>query len=314
MFLLDNLLVQAASGSDNSYMVWVSSLIALLTAIFGAYTTWVNWKRSQELESQKKKNLNLIEYISRTQEYRYRYIDIVVIGPPNSGKSTLAKRWTDTLAERRSGDKSMQWDVREVTLKEQEPITEYDRDLDLQRTFLPAIRLRVWDYPGEPDNIRTAFQNIGKLDRKVTLVLLFNVELDSSGLTGHSENESYYNHLFINTVRTSVQNPGTKIARVFGVLNKIDILQSIGPSNAIIDQFRKQNKIAIQNIESEFGKLQFLLTSAETDQGVILLLREAGLSVLESPEEKQLFEAWTNEHAIKADAPTSRGVRTSQKL
>ena len=94
-----------------------------------------------------------------------------MIGPRTSGKSSLASLWTNAFTDVISQEATYQWRLHQGNLCELEEEKKMDTHVGLERKYLPTVRLRVRDYPGEERFRKQALREIGELNDSVVLIL-----------------------------------------------------------------------------------------------------------------------------------------------
>jgi hypothetical protein len=255
--------------SENASII-LNAVLAISTILFMSLTYSMNRKRSEAehtLERTKNyiKDLLFIEYI---------YQDIVMLGPRNSGKTSVAKLWSEPAFDIKDVAYTKTWTEYARDILE---LAEYSREHDVFNISIkhqPRIRIKIHDYPGE-DRWRTeAIKKLPEFNKSI-LLLFFDVYADSSGLHKTPENNKYYSQVFVDTLKQQ-EGIGLNISKVIVVFNKADLL----PSNMDIDQakeaLKKLNADAIDRIEGQFsGILDYLVISALDNRGLITLLGAA---------------------------------------
>jgi hypothetical protein len=173
-----------------------------------------------------------------------------------------------------------------------------DTHVGLERKYLPTVRLRVRDYPGEERFRKQALREIGELKDSVVLILLIYTEYSAGQFVEAHKNAKYYNAQFVHAVRETLQAAGRKIASIFVVINKSDLLPADWDDETVIARVKAVNAGAIDNIETCFGEsVQYRVTSAYTNKGVINLLGDVGRAVLTKPAEQDQLEKFLKERA-----------------
>jgi signal recognition particle receptor subunit beta len=239
------------------------------------------------------------EYIRSLSVIEYVYQDIVLFGPRNSGKTSVAKLWTEPAFNIDEVPYTSQWksyerDILEFKDKEYE---KNHKTFNVDIKYKPRLRIRVHDYPGEDRFRMQAVNQLPQLQHAV-LLFFFTVHADSEGVHTIHDNNSYYSQAFIDSIRRQQDND-LRISKVVVVFNKADLLVGLDLEQAK-ETLKKRHLDAINRIEGQFsGKLEYIVVSARDNRGLINLLGAAGSSTLPS-EVKERFDEAINRIALKA--------------
>ena len=168
-------------------------ILAIVTAILGTATVVLARQKSAVERSLEKYRAH-VKSVTQTE---VSHIDVIVLGPRYSGKTSIIDLWTKPWAVIHTIQPSTKWRLVERDVHKLASIERYDSALDIQRTFAPTLRMRVHDYPGE-DNYRTqAVEDIKKLGKKVVVLLVLKVGYVSGSIEGATDNASYFSTLFV---------------------------------------------------------------------------------------------------------------------
>jgi hypothetical protein len=279
----------------------VNAVLALTTISFMILTYRISKKRSIAEDNLVKESKTLEkarDYIKRHRVIDYLYQDIVLLGPRNSGKTSVATLWTDPSFNIDESIPSDDWNIYERDILELDEYYKRSEEFGIDIKYERRLRIRVLDYPGEDRFRLQAIKKLPELHNPV-LLLFFDVHADSTGLQVIHDNNRYYSQAFMETVKSQA-NITLSISKVIVVFNKADLLFPMISLEVAENRLKQINVDAINRIESLFsGKLSYLVVSALDNRGLIKLLGECGSPTL--PEEvKKLFEDRVKSLAIKA--------------
>jgi GTPase SAR1 family protein len=225
-------------------------------------------------------NLTMIEY---------RYVDAVVLGPRASGKTSIIELWTSPWTQIGQLKATSEWRAYERDIHEFEEDRREVRELQVQQVFRPTLRLRVHDYPGEDSYRLEAIRRLKEAGKQAVVVLVMRVEYVASHIECMRENAVYYNRQFAEMLMTQLKSVNSTVARVVVVFNKCDLLPADWTEEKALDELQKANKDALFQIQTVFGEVDCMLTSAATNKGLIQLLGKVGTAGLDTPHEVQRF-------------------------
>lgn len=241
-------------------------------------------------------------FIRQRKEIRHLIADTIIIGPRASGKTSLASLWTNALTDVVGQVASYQWTIYQGDLCEFAEESGIDSEIDMERTYIPTLRIRVRDYPGEERFRREALNHIGQFDKKVVLILVLLVEFADGQFHDVHKNSTYYNAQFVHAIRQCLSTAEHKISSVFVVFNKSDLLPSHWDDTTAINKIKQANKAAIENIEQCFGEeVRYKVTSALTNRNIINVVGEIGTSTLAEPDKKNRLQDWIEQQGRMAE-------------
>lgn len=279
----------------------VNGLLALMTIIFMALTYRVGRKRSEadhKLAQVKNSLEKAKEYIKSHTVIDYLYQDIVLLGPRNSGKTSVAKLWTEPAFNIEELSYTTQWQSYERDILEFDEYIKKNDTFAIDIKYHRRLRIRIHDYPGEDKFRLQAIRELPNLKNPV-LLLFFDVQADSTGIQTIHRNNSYYSQAFMETVR-SQEDITLGIPKVVVVFNKADLLPATMGFDVAKERLKQINADAVERIESLFsGKLSYLTISALDNRGLIRLLGVSGSPTLPA-EVKKLFDDKIKTLAVKA--------------
>jgi len=285
------------SSNSNLKITEIASIILnavlLISTILFTTLTYKIHKRRSEVEVMLDKAKNYIRDLSVID---YIYQDIIMLGPRNSGKTSVAKLWSEPAFDIKDVTLTRKWQTYSRDILELEEYAKEHTEFRINIKYQPRIRIKIHDYPGE-DNWRT--EAIRKLPdfKKSILLLFFDVFADSQGLHQVFENNKYYSQLFVDTLRQH-KGIGLNISKVIVVFNKADLLPSNMETEQAKEALKQLNNDAIYRIEGQFsGILDYLVISALDNRGLITLLGAAVSPTLPA-EIKQRFDVEISKLAL----------------
>jgi hypothetical protein len=218
--------------------VFVQILTALL-AVVSVCLTYRASKLAHELDRARATVERYREHEKGTTTFDYEYIDAVLLGPRDSGKTSLAQLWRAPWTNIHDIASTGGWTTYEFTLHEFARVKRYDEFFDVQRTFAPVLRLRVHDNPGEERERFAALKSINKLRNRVVLVLVFRTAFVNDAFSEVSSNASYFSRAFLQEVEKEIVAKGRKIARVIVVFGKSDTVPATTGRKELTDELKK---------------------------------------------------------------------------
>jgi GTPase SAR1 family protein len=265
----------------------------IFTIIFG-FASLILGILSYNLNVQKEKRERTLEkfrsFSKSLTMIEPMYVDVVLFGPRRSGKTSIVKLWTSPWTQIDQISSSNTWHVYEKDIFEFEEESQINPDIEVEQTYQSILRLRVHDYPGE-DSYRTqAIKDMEDLGEKAVLVFVLHVEYANNNIQSYNENAAYFSVQFTETVLQQIKNVSTKVAKVFIVFNKIDLLPSSWTETKMLEELKNANHDAIYQIERLFStNLEYHLISAKTNVGLIRLLGSIGIAGIKSKREQKIF-------------------------
>jgi GTPase SAR1 family protein len=268
---------------------WISDILLLCA------TVWLGL-RSHELQKQKtsaeQQLERLREYGRGLQFFEYTYIDVVLFGPRESGKTSLVQLWSTPWTNITDMTATREWKQYEVTLHEYEPIQKHHPVFERDQKFVPTLRMRVHDFPGEDEYRVEAVRKIGQIESKAVLLLVFKVWCDDEGIIRHSDaNGEYYSHIFMDELREHLKSVAGSVSKAIVVFHKADSLPAQWSEEEALDRLQAANRQALSSVRHMFsGKLDYILTSSHTNRGLIDLLGMIGRCGIASESEVIRFD------------------------
>jgi len=219
------------------------------------------------------------------------YIDAILLGPRDSGKSSVAELWEKPWHKVEETETTTVWNEYEANLYEYKTVRKKDLTFAVDRPLKKVLRLRLRDYPGEGAQLVEALDHIGRLDKKVVLILFMLVGVtDRNDIIGNIENSEYFNHVFVEMVK-SLKSVSESVLKVFVVFNKSDVLPSDWAEEEALERLKLANAPAVHSIKHIFGHLiEFHLISAQTNRGMIRLLGSIGRLAIEGKDDSERFQ------------------------
>ena len=199
----------------------------------------------------------------------YVYQDVVLIGPRASGKSALAKLWTQPWFDISRLQQNAIWEVCEKDICPLESWSGKDAVFDLSRSYQKIFRVRIHDYPGSDDQRHRAIKALPELQNTVLLFLLH------SPLQRREENALYYCKTFIDSFE-EVPHLSRLVTKVIVVFSRIDELEDKSDCVAIRDRLVEANAAVIARLRGVFSdRMECIAVSSLTNENLIHLLGTA---------------------------------------
>lgn len=279
------------SGMMGEFHVLLNFLLGFATVVL-AFLTYRLSHRSKKLEEIK-------EYSKRLTEISYVYQDLILLGPRFSGKTSVARLWTEPWFDISRVRPSDEWTTYEASIFDIGTERFFDNVFDVERPRRNTLRIRIYDYPGEDHFRNVAIEKVPKLHNAV-LLLFFEVVADSNNILPTNKNNEYFSKIFMDKIEDQ-GNISKNIAKVIIVFNKVDLLPSTLDFETSCKHLHKINADAIKRIHSLFSsRLDFAYVSAVDNRNLISLLGSAG-SFGMSEELKQRFEEQIQRLSIKTE-------------
>lgn len=264
------------------------ALIGAATIIWGIYKVFEIRNRNKELtyevESLRRETNSNRSQLDKLQKYAkdtkvidYQYIDVVLFGPRESGKTSISELWTSPWTQIADIEATHSWRKYEANIFEYVPIQKRDNLFDTTRTHLPVLRVRVRDYPGEDEYRLRAIQDLKELGQKAVVIFVFKVEVANGEVQYSRENNSYFSRAYIQEIEEHIPKIRSAISKAIVVFNKVDLLPPDWNDEQSLQALKEANGDAIYEIERTFsGMIDYHLTSARTNKGIITLLGKIG--------------------------------------
>ncbi|MCW1967118.1 MAG: GTPase domain-containing protein [Anaerolineae bacterium] len=232
-----------------------------------------------------------------------RYVDMVVLGPRFSGKTALTLRWSTPWEQIQDLAPGALWRTSDFTIHEFErPDPQPDPLLGIKIKEIEAIKGRIYDYPGEVDQLKEAVNHLNKLQKNTKngdatcLLLLFGIGcVKGSGIAKFeydevvASNNRYYSDQFLEAFK---QLDFGHINRIFIVFNKKDLLDKTWSDDKIaLERLKAANRTALERIErSVIRDVPCFLVSANTNEGIVNLLGQVGVLAAKNHSEREDIE------------------------
>lgn len=264
-------------------------IILGISSLFLAVMTYLLQRRTKELEdhlhsvenesSHTRERLRKIyDHIRDDPIIDYQYIDIVLLGPRNAGKTSIGLVWTSpwTQIQKIRSTSPTDWREYEANIFEFPQKRCRDEIFELTRPLRTFLRIRVHDYPGEPAYLTEALEDLRDLKQKVVLVFVFNVGFHKGEIQYCRENAEYFSYTFVEEIERHLKRVSGYIAKAIVVFNKSDLLPQEWSEQEAIDKLQQSNSDGMHQIMRVFHNFSCRLTSAKTNKGIINLLSEIG--------------------------------------
>ncbi len=218
------------------------------------------------------------------------YVDAIVLGPRQSGKTSIIQLWTSPWTQIEKIEASTVWQQYEKDIHEFKEEVRTNPEIQMDQTYQPTLRLRVHDYPGENSYRLQAIKKLDELGEKAVVIFVFHVEFVNGKIERYTENASYFSYQFTEMVSEQLTNLSGTVAKAIIVFNKADLLPENWSDSKAIQELKKANRDAVHQIERLFsGNLEYHLTSALTNKGLVRLLGSVGSAAIESKRELKSF-------------------------
>lgn len=245
---------------------------------------YLSYKKGKDLERFK-------EFAESLTMIDYSYVDAIMIGPRKSGKTSIAELWTSPWTQIVDIESSAVWQMYERDIYEFKSDVRTNPNISIEQTYEPVLRLRVHDYPGEDIYRVQAIKKLDELSDKAVLVFMFHVVFVNGKIEGYVENSTYFSAQFADMVMERLTSLSGDVAKAIVVFNKADILPDDWSDTKALQELKKVNRDAIYQIERLFsGNLEYHLTSALTNKGLVTLLGSIGLAGLETKRDQKSFK------------------------
>lgn len=300
-------------------------LLLMLSVVLGILTYRIN-KRNCDLNARNvavneknaninernaalsEKNVTLKKKITKLQNYarsanviEHEFVDVVLLGPREAGKTSLVELWTSPWTKINQISASKTWHSYEADIHEFKPTESYDELFEVKRIYRPTLRVRVRDYPGEDEYRVDAMQYLGNMGNRVTMLFVFRVGFEDNRICYGVENSEYFSKVFVEEVE-ALGRIKNSIAKVMVVFNKSDLLPPDLTDNEALNKLKMANAEPIRRINGLFsGLLEYHLVSAWTNKGIIRLLGSIGKTAIKSDSEKSRFNDSMRKIGTKLD-------------
>jgi GTPase SAR1 family protein len=234
--------------------------------------------RLEEREGLLQKHLALFkDYGKKTPVYESNYLDVIMLGPRNAGKTSLCSLWTTPWTRIERIAPTEDWEVHDVAVHEGEPSPRHEPLFDVERTYIPQFRLKIFDYAGEDHMKAEALESLPKKSGAV-LVLMFpcthNRELEATVSPDEMPsifnlNQKYFSAHFLKRM-AHLPQLHRNVKRVFVVFNKIDVLPGSWHRHRLVEG----HNMTLNVLGSVFGEdnIEHWFVSTDKNTGIIGLL------------------------------------------
>jgi len=263
----------------SSMVTWIELIPQILTALFGGVSV-VLWHKTVQ---QGRKSEKMREWARHMTLLCYEYVDTVILGPSDSGKTSIADLWSAPWTNIHLISSSHYWKTSEFSLHEFEPVEKHDHIFDVPHKYEPVLRIRIRDYPGEDARRIEALNYVKELEKRVVLVFVMNVNFANGKCIDTAINAKYYSKVFFEKVVSTLENVSRAISQVIVVFNKSDLAPSGMAEPALLQTLKSANGEAIERVESVFGGLtEYVVCSALTNHNIVHLLGRVAWTAIET--------------------------------
>lgn len=269
-------------------------LISIVAAVVTTYLTYLTLRVSREKHDLERQLSALKTQVARSDGRVTQLeswcqtvsttldedITIIVLGPRNSGKTSLVRLWCQPWADIRRESPTESWEDYYRPVLEYQDGTFFDEQISLQRIRKRRLRYHVRDYAGEDRYRSKALDVLAKLEGDAILVLCISAADPVSLNAEAAKTANYYSAAFLRECRETIARFGGRLMMVPIVFTKVDVLdanesQSI---DALQEQLTRVHANTMANVQAIFGgKERVYLTSAITNREVLNLLRDLTL-------------------------------------
>ncbi|MBI3448015.1 MAG: GTPase domain-containing protein [Acidobacteria bacterium] len=220
----------------------------------------------------------------------YDYIDVIIMGPRASGKTSIVELWTSPWTQIGKLEPSATWRVYQKNIYESAEFIRHNRDLELDQTIKPTLRLRVHDFPGE-DSYRVKALAELRSDKKCVLMFVMKVGIVGDQVELYRDNALYFSASLADTLFSQAERATMSVSKAIIVFNKADLLPKTWSDDEALVRLRSANRDALYQIERLFsGKLEYHLTSAATNRGLIQVLGSIGRCAISTEADQARFD------------------------
>lgn len=261
-------------------------ILGLIAVVFAMLSYSLEIQRSEKERRLQK----LREYGEQTPLIVNQFVEVVLLGPRYSGKTSIAELWTIPWTQI-SKIPSATWHIYEADVFEFESEKHRDPLFQVERVHIPTLRVRVRDYPGEDHYRLQAIKELKELEKKAVVIFVLLVGYHDQKVQHSRENAAYFSRVFVEEINEQLQRIAGSVAKAIVVFNKADLLPPEWDDTTTLERLKEANDGAIQNIERVFsGAFEYHLVSALTNKGIIGLLGSVGKVGVESSKERQRFD------------------------
>jgi GTPase SAR1 family protein len=254
-----------------------------------------------ELEGARHQIARFVEYGKLYQVLETKVLDVILLGPRNSGKTSLCEKWHTPWTEVKTVKATTEdFDEHLLSVYEGSPQAKMDELFGIARKFVPHFRLRILDYAGEDHLKEEALARL-TAGPASALMLMFTCTTTRKRREAVSkeelraavqENAAYFNLQFLEGLE---QSPVLRrVRRVFVVFNKIDVL----PPNWTCASLESAHQKVIDALRRVFNdRIEISFISSEENTHTINLLGSLAKLLLDTdvlpPEVHQKLQSGT---------------------
>lgn len=202
--------------------------------------------------------------------------DVLMLGPKDSGKSSIALKWKKPWTDIRAITPTSSWNEYQLALDDQistSKIVRRHTDLGLELTHESRLHIRVRDYAGEDHMRFSAIEHLAQSARIAIVLFVFRVEYVDGKIVRTEEHAQYYSDIFVDAVRHKLAKLNKSLAKVIVVYNGVDELPAEWDNDKRQEELAAANEQALSQINRAFAPaVEQFTTSALTDEGLITLL------------------------------------------
>jgi len=279
-------------------------VVGLIIGAFGTTFFFVLAKNNklkqlnQKKEASEHRLVTLREYGQNTPWIRANHVNVILLGPRASGKTSIVKLWTNPWTQIEKIVSSTTWHTYKLNIHEHEHEKRYHQLFDVKRRFIQVTRLHIHDYPGEDGyrlqaikDLEEQTNNSNALEKKTVVIFIMKVHFRDGQVECFGDNEQYFSRAFVDQVDQYLQGKiSDKVAKAIIVFHKVDLLPREWDDEVTLQKLLDANVNAVHQIGRVFSpELEYHLTSARTGRGLISLLGKIGIVALDSETEKKRF-------------------------
>jgi hypothetical protein len=259
--------------------------LLILSTITTLATIWLSIKtyrfyqqkdiNERELEALRKRIENFKEAAkSYTWTGDALPLNVFVLGPRASGKSSIAQLWQKPWTDIHTISATAKWEEHIIKINEVKKILKKKHPrFDVECDFSSILQIRIRDYAGEDRNRLLAMEDLDKLEHKAVIMFVMKVGFTSNSISFADDNSAYFSSAFVEMIHKSLTGIYDNVLKVIVVFNKVDVLPKIWGDERMLEELKKANADAISQIERVFSPLvEYKSTSALTNFGMIDLL------------------------------------------
>jgi GTPase SAR1 family protein len=220
------------------------------------------------------------------------HCDLFVLGPKNSGKSSITLKWKKPWTDIRTISPTSSWNEYQLALDDQLSTVKTTRrhaDFGLELTHESRLHILVRDYAGEDGMRFSAMKHLAATTRVAILLFVMRVQYADGRILRGDEHAQYYSDVFVDAIRHELARLNKSLAKIIVVYNGIDELPREWDHSRRLKEITAANERALAQINRAFASsVEHVPTSALTDEGLITLLGRVVTIAIGGPPERTM--------------------------